>query len=230
MINWDLVFWQLQVSAVPILLAITIHEAAHAWVAWKLGDDTARRQGRVTFNPIRHVDPFGTILMPAMLLLLSGGRMMLGYAKPVPVNFRRLRRPRQDMVLVAAAGPAANILMALAAAAILALATAVALRFPLIVQANLASAIKWNVLLAVFNMLPIPPLDGGRVAVGLLPDPLARPLARLEPYGFIIVIGMVFLLPMAGTAAGIDLNVFHWLVIEPTTWAINVIWSIFGLI
>src|SRR5690554_1290480 len=151
--------------AVPVVIAITFHEAAHGFVAWRLGDDTARRLGRVTFNPLKHIDPFGTALLPA-LLLLSGARFLFGYAKPVPVRFDRLRHPRRDMVLVAAAGPATNLLLALASALLVHLAA----RLPSGPQnwalTALSASIYLNVLLAVFNMLPLPPLDGGRVAVG----------------------------------------------------------------
>ena len=181
-----------------ILIAVTMHEAAHAFVAWRLGDDTAYRQGRVTFNPFRHIDPFGTIIIPALLLYVRAP-FLFGYAKPVPVNFLNLRRPKRDMVWVAAAGPAMNILLALAAGLLLHLnflfSGGVADWFVV----TLRFGIFLNLLLAVFNMIPLPPLDGGRVAVGLLPDSLARPLARLERYGFFILIGLLLFLPSAST-------------------------------
>ena len=191
---------------IPVLLAITLHEAAHGFVAWRRGDETAWRLGRVTFNPLKHIDPFGTIVLPAILLLVHSP-FLFGYAKPVPVNFRALHNPRWDMVLVAAAGPATNILLALAAgllAHVVGLLPADADRW---VLRNLQNAITINVILAVFNMIPLPPLDGGRVAVGLLPNRLALPLARLEPFGMPIIIGLLFILPMLGTQIGMDLNV-----------------------
>jgi Zn-dependent protease len=227
--NLEGILFQLSVWTIPVLLAITLHEAAHGFVAWRLGDDTAYRLGRVTFNPLRHIDPFGTILLPAMLLFVSGGRIMFGFAKPVPVNFMRLRRPRRDMVWVAAAGPGVNLLMAFAAAVLVHLVPALPEEFGSWVLQNLQNAVWINVLLAVFNMLPMPPLDGGRVAVGLLPLPLARSLQRLERFGFVIIIGGVFLLPWIGRTVGLDLNVFHWLVVTPALYVTDLILSVAGV-
>lgn len=221
--------YTVSVWAIPVLLAVTLHEAAHGWAAWRLGDDTAYRLGRVTFNPFRHIDPFGTILLPIMLLLASGGRMMFGFAKPVPVNFRGLTRPRRDMVLVAIAGPAINLALAVVAAALLHTVplTSGALRewYGL----NLQAAVWINLLLAVFNMLPLPPLDGGRVAVGLLPWRLAVRLARLERAGIPIILAVVFVVPWIGDALGMDLNVFWWLVGMPTSFLEAVIFRLVGL-
>ncbi|MHA1597309.1 MAG: site-2 protease family protein [Alphaproteobacteria bacterium] len=225
----DLLF-TISVWALPLLLAITLHEAAHGFVAWKLGDDTALRMGRVTFNPFRHIDLFGTIIMPALMLLASGGRMMFGFAKPVPVDFSRLRRPRRDMVLVALAGPGANIALAVVSALLFHGLSLLPEEFAVWVAYNLKNALWINCLLAVFNMLPIPPLDGGRVAVGLLPYGLARRLARLERVGFVIILAGIFLLPWLGGRMGIDLNVFWWLVGAPAAYVSELILTVTGVI
>jgi Zn-dependent protease len=222
--------YQVTTWILPVLFAVTFHEASHGFVAWQLGDDTAYRLGRVTFNPVRHIDPFGTVVLPAVLLLASGGRMMFGFAKPVPVNFARLRRPRRDMVLVAAAGPGINLAMALLAAVLFAWLPAQPGQPLDWIRDNLFNAVPINVLLAVFNMLPLPPLDGGRVAVGLLPDVMARPLSRLEPYGLFIILGLVFLLPLLGSTLGVDLGIMDWLVIAPAEWLSRVIFALAGAV
>lgn len=192
--------------ALGVIVAITFHEAAHGIVAYALGDDTAYRMGRVTLNPLKHIDAFGTILLPALLWMFAG--FLFGWAKPVPVNFGRLNQPRRDMVLVAAAGPATNMLLALISALLLHPVQLLPETPAAALQIGLQFSILINVVLAVFNMLPLPPLDGGRVAVGLLPDRLAFPLARLERWGLFIIVGLLFILPLLGRQLGLDLNVF----------------------
>ena len=226
--DWYAMAFTASIWILPVLFAITLHEAAHGWVAWRLGDDTARALGRVSFNPLRHIDPFGTVLMPALLLFASGGRMMFGFAKPVPVDFSRLRQPRRDMVLVAAAGPGSNILLAVISALLIhgtILFEADAQRW---ILHNLVNSVWINLLLAVFNMLPLPPLDGGRVAVGLLPPELARQLARIERAGMIIILAALFILPWIGGKIGVDLNVFWWLVVMPMEYIEKVVYVITG--
>jgi Zn-dependent protease len=198
--------YDVSVWVLPLLFAITFHEAAHGFVAWRLGDNTAWQLGRVSFNPLRHIDPFGTVILPAVLLL-SHSPFLFGYAKPVPVNFRNLNHPRIDMVWVALAGPATNIALALAAAAAFHAMPLVPADYAKWFADNLKNALIINVVLAIFNMMPIPPLDGGRVAVGLLPNFLALPLARLEPFGMLILIGALIFLPLLGAQLGLNLDV-----------------------
>jgi Zn-dependent protease len=217
----------ISVWVLPLVIAITFHEAAHGFVAHYFGDNTAYDQGRVSFNPLRHIDPFGTILLPA-ILLLSQSPFLFGYAKPVPVNFRALRNPRIDMVWVALAGPATNIALALLAALTfhaLGLVPDSAAKW---VADNLKNALVINVVLAVFNMLPIPPLDGGRVAVGLLPDVLARPLSRLEPFGMLILIGFLIILPLVGSQLGLNLDVISSILRTVTGFVLKLILVVTG--
>lgn len=189
------VFRNISIWALPVLFAIVLHEVAHGWVADRLGDNTARFMGRLTLNPLKHIDPIGTVLIP-LLLVVSGSPFLFGYAKPVPVDFRKLRNPKRDMVWVALAGPMTNFLLALLSTLILAIAVHLADTLPWVAQplANMAVAsIMINLVLCIFNLLPLPPLDGGRVAVGLLPGPIAYQLARIEPYGFLIIVALLFL-------------------------------------
>jgi Zn-dependent protease len=219
--------YDLSVWVLPLVIAITFHEAAHGFVAHRLGDNTAYELGRVSFNPLRHIDPFGTLILPG-ILLLSHSPFLFGYAKPVPVNFRALRNPRLGMVWVALAGPATNIALALMAALAfhaLPLAPASAAQW---MADNLKNALVINVVLAIFNMLPIPPLDGGRVAVGLLPNFLAHPLSRLEPYGMLILIGILILLPLAGSQFGLNLDVISAILRTSTGYVIRLILLLSG--
>ena len=219
--------YDISVWILPLVIAITFHEAAHGFVAHRLGDDTAYKLGRVSFNPLRHIDPFGTLMMPA-ILLMAHSPFLFGYAKPVPVNFRALRDPRLGMVLVALAGPATNIALALVAATafhVLDYLPADAARW---LFDNLKNALTINVILAIFNMMPIPPLDGGRVAVGVLPKALALPLSRLEPFGMLILISILILLPLAGSQFGLNLDIISAILRTTTGYAIRLILIITG--
>ncbi|AMO36784.1 site-2 protease family protein [Thauera humireducens] len=187
----------LAIWALPVLLAITLHEAAHGYVARHFGDPTADLAGRITLNPLRHIDPVGTVLVPAGILALStlfgGGGILFGWAKPVPVNFGRLRNPKADMLWVAAAGPATNLVMAIGWAILFRIAVSGepgAYTLPMMKMAD--AGMQINAVLMVLNLLPIPPLDGGRIAVSLLPHRLAWSFARLEPYGFPILLVLLF--------------------------------------
>lgn len=189
---------QISVWALPVLAAIVFHEVAHGWVAFRLGDPTAARMGRLTLNPISHIDLFGTIILPLLLITIRAP-FLFGYAKPVPVNFYNLNNPKRDMIWVALAGPMTNVLLALGSVLVLKLLLSLdfsphdafsslllAVLTPLKIMAG--NSVVINVVLAVFNAFPIPPLDGGRVLVGLLPEPHSSTVARVEPYGFLIIL------------------------------------------
>ena len=178
------------IYALPVLFAITIHEAAHGYAARRLGDNTAWMLGRVTLNPLKHIDPLGTIAMPLMLYFATSGAFLFGYAKPVPVNFGNLNHPKRDMVWVALAGPASNFVQAIAWAVALVLMAGLGTEEPFFIKMAQAGILV-NLLLCAFNLFPIPPLDGGRILVGLLPLQQAQWVSRIEPFGFFVVIALV---------------------------------------
>lgn len=213
------------VWALPVLFAITVHETAHGWMARRLGDHTAEMLGRLTLNPIKHIDPVGTLLVPGVLLMLGG--FLFGWAKPVPINTRNLHRPKRDMAIVAAAGPLSNLLMALLWALVVQIALAFAtdpvseaVMFAVYIG---VAGIFINTVLMVLNLLPLPPLDGGRVLTGMLPGRAAYQFSRIEPYGFFILIGLLatgllsqilwppvsLVLGLVAEAAGLSPQLFH---------------------
>jgi Zn-dependent protease len=199
---------RIAIYAVPVIIAITLHEAAHGFVARHFGDDTAEKAGRVTLNPLKHIDLFGTILLPAFLLLSKSG-FLFGWAKPVPVDFSALRHPKRDMIWVAAAGPGMNILLAALSALGLAALVHGAPGGPQWLPALFWSSVEINLVLAVLNLWPIPPLDGSKIAVGLLPPPLALPLWRASRYGMTFLLVIFILAPLAG------IDVFGWMIGRP---------------
>jgi Zn-dependent protease len=176
--------------ALPVLFAITVHEAAHGYAARYFGDNTAYLQGRMTLNPLKHIDPIGTILMPLMLYFATSGAFLFGYAKPVPVNFGALRNPKRDMVWVALAGPASNFAQAIFWALLLVGLAATGIQEPFFLKMAQAGILV-NLVMWAFNLFPLPPLDGGRILVGLLPWKQAQMVSRVEPWGFFIVMGLV---------------------------------------
>ena len=218
----------LSVWAIPVLLAITMHEAAHGYVAWRLGDPTAMRAGRVTANPLKHIDPVGTLLLPGLLLLIRAP-FLFGFAKPVPVDFSKLRKPKRDMVLVAIAGPASNILLAILSALLIGLGNILPTSAGLWLVNNLENSIIINLLLAIFNLIPLPPLDGGRIAVGLLPRSLGWRLAKLEKFGLFILLGLLFVVPMLMKEIGVVFDPLHWLVIVPVQGLFDLLRGITGI-
>lgn len=208
--------------ALPVLLAVTLHEAGHAYAAWRLGDDTAYQQGRVTLNPLRHLDPFGTLLLPAMLLL-SGAAFLVGWAKPVPVRVSRLRNPRRDDMIVSAAGPAANLFLALLAGLGLHLAAAMPGDAGLWLTANFENALFLNVFLMVFNLLPLPPLDGGHILMNLLPPHWAESYAKLGAYGLMLPLLLLFVASLVSRATGGAIDLFGWLIDAPVAFIIQAV-------
>ena len=223
--HWSMLAREATTWILPIIFAVTFHEAAHGFVAHSLGDDTAWRAGRVSFNPLKHIDPFGTVLLPALLLLSSG--FLFGYAKPVPVNFSRLNHPRRDMVLVALAGPATNVVLAIVSSLLFYTVDLAPSSVGDWLARNLINSLQINAVLCAFNMLPFPPLDGGRVAVGILPRFLARPLARIEPYGMLILM-LLFIVSYAGLSQVLGFSVLGVLIGVPAQALISFVLAITG--
>ena len=204
------------IYALPVLFAITVHEAAHGYAARHFGDNTAWALGRVTLNPTKHIDPIGTILMPLLLYFATSGTFLFGYAKPVPVQFGNLRNPKRDMVWVALAGPGANLAQALGWGALVYLLQAAGVMEPFFFKVCRAGVLV-NVVIFVFNLFPVPPLDGGRILVGLLPAKQAQWLAGIEPWGFFVVIGLV----LAGVLNSLWMQPLMGLTYRALDWALS---------
>ncbi len=203
------------INAIPLIFAITIHEAAHGYAARKFGDNTAYMLGRVTLNPAKHIDPVGTLLIP-LVLLLTGSPFLVGYAKPVPVNFGRLRNPRIDSIWVALAGPGSNFAQALIWLILLIILVGLGINEKFLISMAQAG-ISWNLGLLVFNLFPLPPLDGGRILAGLLPARQSIALGRLEPWGFFIVLGLVFTGVIGNLWMGPLIAFFEWVILLLTS-------------
>ena len=215
------------IFVIPIIIAITFHEAAHGYVALYFGDDTAKKAGRLTLNPLKHIDLFGTILLPLFLFIYTGSAF--GWAKPVPVTFSRLNDPRWDMGFVAAAGPAMNLILALVSALAWRLAASSGATTQSLVMSLLDQSLTLNVILAVFNLLPIPPLDGSKIVAPLLPQALARPYLALERFGMLILILILIVVPIVAAQSGIAFNLFQTFVLEPADDVVKIIMSVFGI-
>lgn len=218
---------QILLFAIPAIIAITFHEAAHGYTALALGDDTAKRAGRLTLNPIRHIDPFGTVILPVLLAVTTG--FIFGYAKPVPVNWHRLRKPKRDMAFVAIAGPLTNIALAIVSAGLFFLVLGPASDNPLLWNLMVMS-IQLNFVLAILNLLPLPPLDGSKVVAAFLPDRLLGPYLRLEAYGFLILIALVIFVPYLTAQLGTRVNILGWFVGDPAAYLTRFFMTLIGAI
>ena len=223
---YDLIY-NLSIWIVPIYTAIILHEVAHGYAAFKLGDDTAKILGRVSINPLKHIDILGTLVIPVILVFLQSA-FLFGWAKPVPVVFSRLRKPKRDMILVAVSGPAINLIIAL----LCGLMFHIVFIAPNVMQnwiiQNLQNAIFFNVMLCVFNMLPMPPLDGGRIAEGLLPEPFSSLFSKLERFGVLIVLFVLVLFPWLISMTDFNFNPAKWLLLEPVWFMIKIIGYLSG--
>lgn len=217
---------EIALFVIPMIIAITFHEAAHGFVALWCGDDTAKRAGRLTLNPIRHIDTFGTVILPLLLLYTAG--FAFGYAKPVPVNFGALKNPRFDMVRVAAAGPAMNVVLAFASVLLISTLGALEGETAALAGNLLLQSARLNILLAVFNMLPLPPLDGSKVLAALLPGGAMRWFLHLERYGMLLLLMLLFVLPMLSARSGLNLDIFGWLVERPAVFLTQSLLRLFG--
>lgn len=206
--------------ALPVLFAITIHEAAHGYAARHFGDNTAQMLGRITLNPLKHIDPMGTIVIPLVLYFATNGAFMFGYAKPVPINTRNLKNPKKDMIWVALAGPASNFIQAALWTIFLGVILAAGLNDNFFMRMA-AAGIGINLVLAILNLFPLPPLDGGRIAVGLLPYKQASWLARLEPYGFFIVMGLLLIGVLDKFWLSPLVNFFRGILLQPIQWMLG---------
>ena len=217
---------EIAVFAICAILAITFHEAAHGFVALRFGDTTAKDAGRVTLNPIKHIDLFGTIILPLLLLLSAG--FIFGYAKPVPVNFSALRNPRWNMIWVAVAGPAMNVALAVVSAILLRGIGVLDGENAALVGNGLLLSVELNMILAIFNMLPLPPLDGSKVIAAFLPESLRRAYLRFGRYGMTVLILLVFVVPILAAQARIRFDIFGWLVLGPAEALTRAVLSLFG--